>query len=339
MLSYQAKTRLRKILIGLLMLALVLLVVWICWMVWLQRYIVFTRDGVVFAFDRSTLLLEEKAESQVTQPERITMELEIADETVPVQSQTLSGVYVDTELLTGQLEQVPAELAALEPGTAVMLDVKSIFGNYYYSTQMTGGEQSTAVDISAMDGLISTLAQGEAYLIARVPAFRDSAFALDNPSCGLALASGALWTDEESCYWLDPANQMVVDHLIQLCRELQGLGFDEVVFSDFSFPESANIVYDGDRSAAVLEAASRLQANLVEEGITFSIETEDPALAAYAARVYISEEDGARVQELADAFSAAYNVLEERLVFVTASRDTRFAQYGIFRPALDDEES
>ena len=60
MLSYQAKTRLRKILIGLLVLALVLLVVWICWMVWLQRYIVFTRDGVVFAFDRSTLLLEEK---------------------------------------------------------------------------------------------------------------------------------------------------------------------------------------------------------------------------------------------------------------------------------------
>ena len=44
------------------------------------------------------------------------MELEIADETVPVQSQTLSGVYVDTELLTGQLEQVSAELAALEPG-------------------------------------------------------------------------------------------------------------------------------------------------------------------------------------------------------------------------------
>ena len=70
---------------------------------------------------------------------------------------------------------------------------------------MTGGEQSTAVDISAMDGLISTLAQGEAYLIARVPAFRDSAFALDNPSCGLALASGACGpTRNPAIGWIRP---------------------------------------------------------------------------------------------------------------------------------------
>ena len=332
MLSYQAKTRLRKILIGLLMLALVLLVVWICWMVWLQRYIVFTRDGVVFAFDRSTLLLEEKAESQVTQPERITMELEIADETVPVQSQTLSGVYVDTELLTGQLEQVPAELAALEPGTAVMLDVKSIFGNYYYSTQMTGGEQSTAVDISAMDGLISTLAQGEAYLIARVPAFRDSAFALDNPSCGLALASGALWTDEESCYWLDPANQMVVDHLIQLCRELQGLGFDEVVFTDFRIPDSETIAYSASASKAQILQDAAQQLVTACAGDTFAVSFTGTAaftLPQGRTRLYLEGVLPEQLEATVDAVTVAEPTWQ--LVFLTDTRDTRFDAYSVLR--------
>lgn len=332
MLSYQGKTRLRKMLIGLLVAALVLLVVWICWMVWLQRYIVFTREGVVFAFDRSTLLLEDKAESQVTQPERITMDLEIAEETLPVQSQTLSGVYADTELLTGQLEQVAADLAAVEPGTAVMLDVKSIFGNYYYSTQMEGGALSTAVDTAAMDSLISTLAQGEVYLIARVPAFRDSAFALDNPSCGLALASGALWTDEESCYWLDPANPMVIDHLIQLCRELQGMGFDEVVFTDFRIPDSGAIAYTAGASKAQIVQDAAQQLVTACAGDTFAVSfagTAASTLPQGRTRLYL---EGVQPEQL-EATAAAVTVPEPawQLVFLTDTRDTRFDAYSVLR--------
>ena len=260
------------------------------------------------------------------------MELEIADETVPVQSQTLSGVYVDTELLTGQLEQVSAELAALEPGTAVMLDVKSIFGNYYYSTQMTGGEQSTAVDISAMDGLISTLAQGEAYLIARVPAFRDSAFALDNPSCGLALASGALWTDEESCYWLDPANQMVVDHLIQLCRELQGLGFDEVVFTDFRIPDSGTIAYSASASKAQILQDAAQQLVTACAGDTFAVSFTGTAaftLPQGRTRLYLEGVLPEQLEATVDAVTVAEPTWQ--LVFLTDTRDTRFDAYSVLR--------
>lgn len=45
--------RLRKVLQVLGILALTGLVIWICWLVWLQRYVVYTREGVTFDFDRS----------------------------------------------------------------------------------------------------------------------------------------------------------------------------------------------------------------------------------------------------------------------------------------------
>ena len=57
MFSYHTKMRLRKALRILGVLSLTCLVLWICWLVWLQRYVVFTRDGVTFDFERSTLRL------------------------------------------------------------------------------------------------------------------------------------------------------------------------------------------------------------------------------------------------------------------------------------------
>ena len=58
--SYHTKMRLRKVLQVLGILALTGLVIWICWLVWLQRYVVYTREGVTFDFDRSTLDLDGK---------------------------------------------------------------------------------------------------------------------------------------------------------------------------------------------------------------------------------------------------------------------------------------
>ena len=50
--SYHTKMRLRKVLQVLGILVLTGLVIWICWLVWLQRYVVYTREGVTFDFFR-----------------------------------------------------------------------------------------------------------------------------------------------------------------------------------------------------------------------------------------------------------------------------------------------
>ena len=92
--------------------------------------------------------------------------------------------------------------------------------------------------------------------------------------------------------------------------------------------------------AAVLDAAQRLSSNQTESSPALSLATTDPVLAAYADRVYLTSSDGSQVQSLVNTFADVYDTLHDRVVFLTDSRDTRFADYGILRPAVteDDEE-
>lgn len=330
--SYHTKMRLRKALRILGILCLIGLVLWICWLIWLQRYVVFTRDGVTFDFDRSTLHLEHKEPGP--QETEATTAVEILFQDAPQETQDLSplnGVYVDTDLLQAGPDTLAGQLSALEPGTAVLLDVKSKFGNFYYTTSLSGATQSDTVDCAAMDRLIQTLQERGCYLIARLPAFRDSSFAQANPTAGLALSSGALWTDDEQCYWLDPASQAVTANLMQICRELQDTGFDEVVFTDFRIPDSGSIVYTAAASKdEILRQAAQQLASCAGQGFTVSFTgSPDFPLPAGQTRLYL--ENVAPEQATATAEKTSASDARTQVVFLTTSRDTRFDEYGVLR--------
>lgn len=118
------------------------------------------------------------------------------------------------------LRDPEAVRAALEQqgACAVLLQLKSTFGNFYYSSSIDGAELAD-VDMAAVDSLIDWLSQHGYYLIAEVPAFCDTAFALANSAAALPLSSGALWMDSNGCYWLDPASETVMIYLKQIARE------------------------------------------------------------------------------------------------------------------------
>lgn len=338
MLSYHSKMRLRKILTIVGIVALVLISIWVFWMVWLQRYIVFTRNGVVFDFDRSTLSLSQKAEGQVVPEETIPIDIQVlTQEEAEDQAQkgeTLSGFYADTDMLSNHFDSVKETLTALPEGTAVMLDVKSIFGNFYYTTSINEAGQSSALDAKAMDQLIQALSDQDVYLIARLPAFRDSAFAEAHPGSSLSLSSGALWQDEENCYWLDPASETVLTNLIQICRELRQKGFDEVVFTDFKIPDSGNISYSAEatKDDTIRHAANELVSACATGDfvVSFSSSADFP-LPAGKSRLYLESVDPLQVEKIFE--SSIIQNKENRLVFVTATRDTRFDEYSVLRSA------
>lgn len=350
--SYRNRQRLRKLLIALGIALAVLLIAAICIVIYLQRYIVYTRDGAHLDFgsrpgaaetDTSEGAALHNPEFQIENDDgltNVTVEVDTEpDCEMDAGMGQIRGVYVTVDMFS-DMDALRASLDALEGQTAVLLDLKSIYGNYYYHTSVAGAELSSAVDADAVDQLIADLAgRNDRYLIARIPAFRDSAYALANQDCGLPLESGALWMDSDSCYWLDPGKDQTLSHLESIALELQTLGFDEVVFSDFYFPDSTNIAYEGDRSAVVLDTAKRLSENLSGESIVLSLSTTDPALAAYAQRVYLTGSSGSEVQALATGFSSVYDTLAEHVVFVTDSRDTRFADYGLLQPALELESA
>lgn len=343
--SYRNKLRLRALLIGLGITIVVLIALAVGIFVYLQRYIVYTPDGAHLDF--STRPGAETTDTTVHNPNFVVEQADpipgadIVVETAPQEEgqalTKMQGVYVTAEMLS-QPSAVAEALATYTEPTAVLVEVRSIYGNYYYPSSVSGAETSTLVDPAAVESLLKDLAANEnLYLIARLPALRNSAFALDNQDCGLPLSSGALWVDSEGCYWLDPANARVLSHLEGVILELQGLGFDEVALDDFYFPDSSNIVYEADGNAAVAEAAGLLAQDLSEETIQLSFFTKDPAVAPYGVHVFAQENDGAQVQPLVAALSGVCEPLEDRLVFVTSSRDTRFANYGLLQPALEED--
>lgn len=333
---YRTRVRLRKLGIALAIAAVLLLLTAIGLVIYFQRFLVYSADGVRLEFSPSTAQTDTPQKLEPLPDPQIVVDTSAESDTSAMSR--LSGLYVTADMLD-DTDTILDEISQTEGQVAVLLDVKSIYGNFYYSTSITGAETSSSVDIAAVDQFIADLnANGRVYLMARVPAFRDSAYALAHQSSGLPLENGALWMDSDSCYWLDPADSLVLSYLQDIIRELEALGFDEVVFTDFAFPASENISYDGDRSAAVLDAAQRLRSNVTGDAL-LSLVTTDASLAAYADRVYLTTDDGAQVQSLTQSFADVYDTLEEHIVFLTDSRDTRFAQYGLLRPAVTEEPS
>ena len=339
--SYRNKQRLRTLLLVLLIALGILAVLAVGIFFYLQRYIVYTPTGAYL--DLNDASGDSFPGNPTFQTEHLTalpdatLELDSGEESVNPASAKIYGLYVTVDMLSDP-DAVLEAVDAAEDLTAVMVDVKSIFGNYYYTSSLPGADTASTVNPTAVDQLIASLASRDSLtLVARLPAFRDSAFALEHQECGLPLSSGALWMDEAGCYWLDPADDKVLNYLQSVSRELQALGFDEIVFSDFAFPESQNIVYDGDRSAAVLTAAQRLCANLQSEDLTLSFASRDPGLAQWAGRLYVTDADGSEVASIAASFSEVWAEPGSHLVFVTDSRDTRFSEYGLLRPAMEPD--
>lgn len=338
--SYRNKLRLKRL--GLICAVVAGIVLLFCLgrFIYLQRFLVYTSDGVQFDYNQelSAQHLQQQPIHQEDFPLEIVDPIEggLPTNGVDQPMKPLTGYYITTAMLQ-DVNAVNNALNEVETPQSLLFDVKSIYGNFYYSSSLAGTNTASA-DISAIDALISRLAEeNQIYLIARVPAFSDSNFALANQSCGLPLSSGALWMDDNGCYWLDPQDQAVQDFLVSIAAELAELGFDEVVFDNFVMPTSSNIVYEGDRGETVAAAAQALREQLDGYAIRVSFGGASEAVAASADRVYLSTDSGADVASMVEAVASSLESPESQVVFCTASRDTRFDAYGLLRPLIEDE--
>ena len=341
--SYQNKRRAKIALIVISIVAAVLFLLCLCRFIYLQRYLVYTDSEVSLNYDQD--LKESPAQALPVWSDET---LEIITEEPVIQTsaasglplQTLSGSYITTQMLL----DMDAVGAALPQGDALpdtlMLDLKSIYGNFYYSSGTTGAMTSSA-DIPAIDSMISRLsAEPGVYLIARVASLSDTNFALANQSCGLPLRSGALWMSADGCYWLDPMADPVQDYLVSIAEELAYMGFDEIVFDDFRIPDSQNIIYRSElsREEAAAEAAAKLRERLADLPVRVSFVSSNPLVAEHSDRVFIVTQDGSAVADLVKSLQDTVEDPAAEIVFLTPSRDTRFDGYGILRPLIEERE-
>lgn len=335
-LSYRARKRLMNLGITALILLLVGAVLWLCWIVWVGRYMVYHRDGPRLDFGVSPEIpsgIEAKWDTTkptvkvyYNEPE---IELPVVDK-VPTR---IGGYYIDVEALKTDVEPLIAKLELLEEGTAVMVDLKDTKGRFFYTSSVSE-QRHPDIDPANVDRLLSYLLDSELYVIGRIPALRDYHFGLNNVSCGLPRkgGNGSLWQDDEGCYWLDPTKEGTGDYLNRQVMELRLKGFDEVVFTDFRFPETENIKFDGEREPALSDAATKLVRRLSSDDFFLSFQSDDPAFALPVgnARLYLSDIPAAEISAVVEQVITDDPALH--ILFLTTANDTRFDEYCVLRP-------
>ncbi len=327
---YRTRRALRRLGIAALIVLLLAVVIWLCWVVWLERYVIYTDEGAKLDLSLSADALKGQPAVAPEPGETVSIYINEGSNTVASTELTqLNGYYIDTDALSQGLDTVREQLAVLPPETPVMVDVKGIRGTFFYSTQL--GPMSTAVDTAGLDALIAELSQSKHYLIARVPALRDREYGLNHVDDGLFLPSGiGLWMDDEGCYWLNPTAAGPMNYLRQIVNELRSLGFDEVVLSDFRFPDG-NYTFDGDRSASLTAAAEALTRDCTTTTFALSFVSDtDFALPEGRTRLYLEGIEASDVAEVVRELTLQNK--EIRTVILAESNDTRYDALGVLRP-------
>ena len=332
---YRTQQQLKRGAIVALVLLIVATIIWGLWIVWLQRFVVYTREaGAVLDFEVETMPLNGQ-EAVAPDSEQL-VEIYYNDgedkKNLNVPMGQMDGFYVDATTLVQNPDAVWEKIRMLPEGTAVMLDMKSIYGSFYYTTS-TGMPQSDMIDPAKVDQLIENLCRSEYYIIARVPALRDREFALRNTRNGLPTAGGYLWMDEEGCYWLNPTTQDTQMYLINIAKELRDLGFNEVMFDYYYFPPTMDILFGSDQMEALATTAQTVVDTCGTSYFAVSFVNNDGQwkVPGGRTRVYMDNvTDPTMLDEMADKLQLPNDEIE--LVCLTNNTDTRYEKYSVLRP-------
>lgn len=336
-LSYRNRILLKKWLRAGLIVLIALLVISILLLIYLEPYMVYDREGAHLVMEA-----EAPTESQAPVEARpVITDPKIVYGNTTVRETKLSEMenfYITTDMLQ-EPEKVLDAVKALAGPSAIMVQMKSSYGNFYYDTKIKGVSIAD-VDTKAIAKLISYLDKGNFYLIAEIPAFNDTAYALSHNSCGLPMAGGILWSDENYHYWLDPSDTAVMNYLKEIGQELYAMGFEEIAFSDFWIPDDEDINYGTEQTPAEIlaESAKQVTAVFEEAGMVASFVSADPnfPISQCTGRLYIPELTGAEVQTYAQGFASAKKLKE--IVFLSSSKDTRFENKAVMRPLIAETE-
>lgn len=316
-----------------LIVVLLAVMVWAVWLLWLDRFVVYTRDGAKIDFSLSLEYPEGELALPPEEQEPISIYYNEGDNAIDNNTEmtVLAGYYASADMLSDTFELVRSQVALLPADTPVMIDLKDIYGYFYYDTGL--GPVSSSINVSDMTDLLDYMQASRLYTIARIPAFRDYQYVLDHPAQGLIHSSGRyVFMDDDRTYWLDPTNVNALSYVVDIVDELKAMGFDEVVFDDFWYPDTTKLYFKGSRTTALTEAAQKLVEACAEDDFVVSFNVSSPSFSIPEGRTRIYLED----QSAGDAkktleLSGLENAIV-RLVFVTEVNDTRFDDFSVLRP-------
>ena len=336
-LTFTTKRKLQRAGMAALIILLVSILVWFCWVIWLERFMVYSAEGATLNFEAG---YAGKGEVAVAPNLEETVSIYINEGSNAVNTSTeltgINGYYIDADALTQDFATVKANINTLPAGTAVMIEMKNIWGSFFYSSNLADATLSTKLDTKTVDALIQELNSKNLYTIAMIPAFRERYYCLldsSYASAGLAQKGKAyLWSDNESCYWLNPSSTRALNWIISIIQECKSLGFDEVVLTEFRFPSTNQISFTGDQAEALASAASTLVTTCATETFAVSFMSDDSAfqIPEGRTRLYLENISAKTVDAIASTVQVPNTITN--LVFVATTNDTRFDAYSALKP-------
>ena len=320
-----------------LILLMLFIIAWFCSVVFLERHVVYTREGAMLDLSVSANdLIGEVAKPPVGSTD-ITIFYNEGDDAINMSDdlQQLDGYFIDIETLKTDIAGVWDLLEPLSANTPIMIDLKGGYGSAYYSSTLPGIITSSEVSVASVDELIGYMSEKNFYKIARISALRDYNYGLNHVSSGLMHVNGkGLWPDEGHCYWLDPTNENTINWIVSIIKEIKNMGFDEVVLTDFRFPNTDLIRFNGDKDAALVDAATKLIAECSDKdfAVSFQVPNYEFALPEGRSRMYLEKVSATNVGMAASKTTENIPDPQLRLVFIAETNDTRFNAYGCLRP-------
>lgn len=330
---YRTRQVMKRWAIALLVIAVTALLLMAFGLLWLGRHVVYTDNGIRFDFSKTSMDIVGQQAVPPGPQETVSIYYNEGDNVITTNTEltTVSGYYISSDELEGDLTELQEQINQIPTGSAVMIEVKNAFGEFNYSTSVSTYRNSS-VNQKEVDDLIKKLNRSNMYTIAKVTAFQDYHYGLNNVDEGLFSTGGAyLWRDDMGCYWLSPSSQKYQSYLVQIATELRGLGFDEVVFDQFVFPDSTKYRFSGEKQEALNQAADKLVDTCATSSFAVSfVSTEYFQLPEGRSRLYLRDVEPADLGKVSSTVAVPDNTIN--LVFLTAYHDTRYDAYSVLRP-------
>ena len=157
---YRTRSFLKQAGVVAAVLAVVALAVWLCWLAWLDRYVLYTRDqGALLDFSMSSQQISGQPVQKPVVDDPVNIYYNEGENAINTNKELtqIIGYYITADELETDLAAVQAQLKLLPKDTPVMIDVKSIYGNFFYSSKVSS-KRNGELNIQEVDSLISYLA-------------------------------------------------------------------------------------------------------------------------------------------------------------------------------------
>lgn len=230
----------------------VVLVLSVAALFFLEPYWVYSADG-----GRLVLpwLQEEQQEDPAPLPTVSQPLVVVTPEPEPVE--LLHAVLLPRSALTDGTARDQVEASG---ATAALFDMKADDGTLaFVSASPLAVSAGVNAAAGANEAIAALNAQEDLYTVARLSCFRDNALPRQRNDLALRSSLGN-WRDGDGIRWLSPAYQENQQYITDLCLELAGLGFDEILLDYAAFPLTGNLdgiltgaAYDPDALAQTVQ--------------------------------------------------------------------------------------